>query len=204
MVSGMATTYQADRVKSQNLSADPYWFVYLEKNPNFDSDLGDACKGDIKKIWPDLLRFEEEISEYWPNVRGVGGMHQALKYFPVTLDETKQYIDEAAKVEKIREQIDPIDRSTLEGGLAVHGILIEFVREKERNYWMEEQGAIIESVLSDYKVKVITYDAEKTSYCYHPYSICRSYYSPDNETPKDEYNLEYLGSPFKFFEIAVP
>lgn len=125
------------------------------------------------------------------------------KYFPATLDETKQYIDEAAKVEKIRDQIDSIDRSTLEGGLAVHNILIKFVREKERNYWIEEQGTIIESLLSKYKVKVITFGSEKASYCYHPYSICRSYFSPDIETSKDDYILEYLGS-YKYFEIAVP
>lgn len=201
MVSGKEITYEADRIKSKTLSPDPYWFIFLAENPNFDPELGDACQGDMKKIWPDLLRFEMEISEYWPNVRGVGGIH---KYFPATLDETKQYIDQAAKVEKINEQIGSIDRSTLEGGLAVHSILIKFVREKERNYWIEEQGTIIESILSDYKVKVITYEAEKTSYCYHPYSICRSYYSPDIETSKDDYILEYLGSPFKWLEIAVP
>lgn len=201
MVSGKEITYGPNQIKSKNLSPDPYWFIYLDENPSFDPQLGNACQGDMKKIWPDLLRFEIEISKYWPNVRGVGGMH---KYFPATLKEAKQYIDEAAKVEKISEQIDSIDRSTLEGGLAAHNILLKFVREKERDYWVEEQGAIIENLLSDYKVKVITYEAEKTSYCYHPYSICRGYYSSDVETSKDDYILEYLGSPFKWFEIAVP
>lgn len=203
MIEARSFKYEAVRAERENLSLNPYLSFWLVRNPNFKRDEGDACEGDLKNLWPDLLRFETEIVAHWPNIRGMNGLGYGLKFFPETFNETKRFIDQAATVANVREQVDSIDRSTLEGGLSVNNILIRLVRDNERRYWMEEQGAIIEDVLSGYSLKVATYGAEKTSYCYHPYSICRSYYRPDTETSRDQYDLEYLGSPFGSLRFSV-
>ena len=63
MVSGKEITYEADRIKSKNLSPDPYWFIFLAENPNFDPELGDACQGDMKKILS-LIHISEPTRPY--------------------------------------------------------------------------------------------------------------------------------------------
>lgn len=203
MIEARSFKYETKRAEREKLSLDPYLSFELVYNPNFKPDERDDCAGDLKNLWPDLLRFETEIAAHWPNIREIDGLGQGLKFSPETFNETKRFIDQAATAANVREQVDAIDRSTLEGGLSVNKILIGLVRDSERRYWMEEQGAIIEAVLSKYSVKVTSYAAEKTSYCYHPYSICRSYYVPDAQTAKDQYELEYLGSPLGWLGFSV-
>ena len=178
-----------------------YLFFSISHNPDFDIDLGDACRGDVKNLWHDFLRFEAEIESHLPNVKGWFNATIIFKNFPKTESELKHFIDQASKNQGLPHQLDNIDRSTLEGGLEYQNKILGLIIEQERIYWQAVHTPVMDTTLSKYGTVHLKVGSEKHAYCYHPHETCRGYYRYDDrkeERPeshigvKSEFDLEYL------------
>ena len=94
-----ALSIPPDRYNPRNL------IFILKENLDFDPEQEDACQGDIKNLWPDMLRFNTEIEAHLPNIKHIGGITQSLPNFPVTEAGLKTHIDEAAKTENLSDRL---------------------------------------------------------------------------------------------------
>ncbi len=176
------------------------WFT-LKQNPNFDANLEDDCKGDLKNIWPDLIRFKTEIKENFPRISQIISITSYLEYFPQTEEDLKAYINIASIDELLYDEVVQIDRSTLEGGMEFDMHVIQFIQTHENNYWMEQHAPIIERVLRDYDLKMDNYDSEKSFYCYHLFDVCRKTQPNAPQQTSNELSLEYMRPGFDWFSF---
>ena len=180
---------------------------HIIKNKDYDSSLGDACEGDIKNLWPDLLRFEREIEAYAPYIRNIGGISLNIEHFPQTMKAVKDHVNNSAVKYKLDEELDQFDRSTALGKNQAEGKILLFLRDSVDIYWINEHGPIIEGLLSEYGLKLSSFSQEKPKLCYDRYKLCICYewkvsdasfdfcedVSPENrkKSPRS-YNLEYF------------
>jgi len=181
-----------------------YLSFSLQENPNFDSATRDACEGDIKNLWPDLIRFDAQIEAHMPNIYGIQDVDRSLKYFQKTEREFKRFIDDAANDAGLHETLDALDRSTLEGGMEIDQTILRLIRKNEQVYFAREHTPIIESTLSKHGLKMRPYETEKMGYCYYPYNICRA---PNYDEPKagqTDYKLERLSPGFSWYQFEKP
>jgi len=180
--------------------AQKYLFLLLVANPDFDIQREDVCQGDVKKLWPDILRFEAEIESHLPYVKGRFNSANLLHYFPKTEHEIKSFINQASNNQGLPHLLDNIDRSTLEGGLDYNRKILGVIIEQERAYWQTVQATAIDTVLSKYGTVHMRVGSEKHAYCYHPHELCRGYLRvretverPESQIGTDsEFDLEYL------------
>jgi hypothetical protein len=174
---------------------------WVGENPAFDQSEEDACKGDLKKIWSDLGRFQDAVQAHAPNIRSVS---YSLRDFPETDRALKAFIDAAATESSLHEKLDAMDRSTLEGGMDVDHTILRFIFEQQEAYFEQEHMPIIRAAMSQPDLVLEYYDAEKLSYCYHPYKICRGldykFYKSDDGTLQ----LERLGAPWDSISFLKP
>lgn len=181
-----------------------YLSFSLQENPNFDFAAVDVCEGDIKNLWPDLLRFDAQIEAHVPNIYGIHDVDRSLKYFPNTEREFKRFIDDAASDAGLHEALDVMDRASLEGGMDIDHTILRLIRKNEQVYFAREHTPIIEATLSKYDLKMKPYETEKMGYCYHPYDMCRA---PNNDEPKAgqaDYKLERLSPGFSWYQFERP
>jgi len=190
-----------------------YLFFSISYNPDYDIDLGDACRGDVKNLWPDMLRFEAEIESHLPNVKGRFNSASILGNFSKTENELKRFIDQASKRQGLPQLLDNIDRSTLEGGLDYNRKILGLIREQEKNYWQTVHTPALRAIFSKYGTVNLRIGSEKQAYCYHPHDLCRGYLQvretverPESQIGNDsDYDLEYLWAfasyHFDFVEI---
>lgn len=175
----------------------------LKKNPDFKTDLVDDCKGDLKNIWRDLSRFENEIESHSSNISHISSTASKLNLFPETLSDLQTYMKNAAIRTGLDEKLNRIDRSTLEGGMKFNNEVVNFIRENEREYWMTEHAPIIENALSQYNLSMKTYSTEKEFYCHHSYDSCNI--EPRNkDSTNEKLEFEYFGSGFAWFLFQKP
>ena len=187
----------------------------LKDNPDFDLNQKNACEGDIKNLWPDLGRFEDEIESHLPNVRGWFNAHIIMDNFPKTQQELKSFIDDASKVQGLPNKLEVIDRSTLEGGLEYNGKILDLIIQQDRLYWQAVHSPVVNAELSKISKVKFSSGAEKHAFCYHPHHTCRGYpryHKRNTDLPESrigvesDYNLEYLwagiGSVFLDFEAV--
>ena len=203
----IAANSQNRRVYAEGSSEyrdESYLYFRLVENPNFDIELGDSCEGDLKKLWPDLARFESEIEIHMPNIAQIRLISVQLKHFPQTQDEVKHYIDDQAKAAALHDNLETIDRTTAEGGTTLDNMILFFLRTKEQSYWLTEQAPIIENILSKYDLKMEFYSSEKTKYFYHPFKRGVSGEREWKRALEGTYELEYLGSTFDWFQFQKP
>ncbi len=174
---------------------------WVGDNPAFDQSEEDACKGDLKKIWSDLGRFQDAVQAHMPQIRSVS---YSLRDFPETDRALRVFIDEAATASSLREKLDAMDRSTLEGGMNVDHTILRFIFEQQEAYFKKEHMPIIRAAMSQPDLVFEYYDSEKLSYCYHPYKICRGldykFYKSDDST----FQLERLGAPRDSISFLKP
>jgi len=171
------------------------WLSFsLKGNPDFNPDKDDACKGDMKNLWADLRQFERELETHAPFVRSIAHIASYVNHFPVTETELKDQINQAAIDEELHEALLKHDRTTLEGGIRIQNEIARFVRQSAENYWMTEHAPIIETILSDHRLKLANFSMEKISYCYPRFDRC-GYVRPGQETPPNPaYEFEYRGA----------
>ena len=132
----------------------------LIKNLDYDEGLEDTCKGDMKNIWPSLMRFQNEIENDLPYINDLSGISRNIEHFPKTFKEVKNHVNS-----------DALD-SSLDAKRGIH-----FLRKSLNEYWLENHGPIIEDVLLKYDLKLRLYDQEKPKFCYHRDNIeyCNCY-----------------------------
>ncbi len=175
---------------------------FLVENSSFQSELGDVCEGDLKKLWPDLKRFDGVLKTHSQSAQHIVGISNNLRFFPETERALKVFIDQAATEVFLHDKLDKIDRSTLEGGMKVDHEILGLMRVKEWDYFKLEHAPVIEAVLSKYDLKMGRYGTEKLTYCYRPYDICRGYVPYRHE--KNEFKLERVGAPFDWYSFQQP
>jgi len=154
---------------------NPSLNIWLTPNGNYDSILGDACKGDLKNLWPDLLRFENEIESYKPYINGINGIATLIEAFPQTINDVKDHVNSFATEYGLNEKMDQIDRSTAHGKNSVKRELRGFLNKSVSDYWLNEHGPIIENLLSEHDVKLRHYSHEKSKFCYDRFEYCSCY-----------------------------
>ena len=181
-----------------------YLSFSLQANPDFNPQTQDVCQGDIKNLWPDLKRFGAQIEAHMPYIDGIQGVDRALKSFPTTEHALKIFIDDAANDAGLHDTLDVFDRSTLEGGMKVDHTIIRFILKNQEAYFAREHTPIIDSVLSNYDLKMQPYQTEKLGYCYHPYEICRSYNHDAKKAEDTHLKLERLTSGFSWYQFEPP
>lgn len=178
------------------------WLSFsFKENPNFDIELQDDCKGDLKNIWPDLVRFEEEIKVHVPRIKSVFQITSYLEYFPQTEKDIRAYINKASIDALLYDELAQIDRSTLEGGMEFDLRVLQFIQANENEYWMREHAPVIERILFEYDLKMKNYDSEKSFYCYHLFDVCRKTHPNAPEVTREELGLEYMRPGFDWFSF---
>ncbi len=200
MIAAYSHSYDKASADILNLSYEPYLSFKFQENPNFNAKKGDECNGDLKNLWPDLTRFDDEIETFMPNIKGGFNSEIILHNFPKTEHQLKNFIDQASKRQGLPQILDNIDRSTLEGGLDYNRKILNLIREQEKNYWQTVQTPVLSAILSKYGKIQFRPSSEKHAYCYHPHDLCRGYLRvrgtverPESQIGNDsEYDLEYL------------
>lgn len=182
----------------------PYLTLHLFKNPDYDESLGDACKGDLKNLWPDLRRFETELQTDAPHIYKIWLIGRNIKYFPITAAEAKNHVNASATEYGLDNKLDQFDRSTELGRNKVKSELFKFLSRSQNNYWLNEHGPIIEGLLSDYNLKLEGYYQEKPKFCYDLYELCYCWgfelHDGSKQTCEDapSKNRKDLKTPFDF------
>ena len=181
------------------------WLSFsLKENPDFDAGLNDDCKGDLKNIWADLMRFEEQIENHVPYIKQIYSITSSLKYFPQTRKELQSYMNKEAVDSLLYEELVQIDRLTLEGGLEFNLKVHEFIHITEESYWMKEHAPIIEKTLFKHGLKMRGFDSEKNFYCYHLFDVCKIDRPIAIETKAKELDFEYMGPAIDWFSFQKP
>ena len=176
---------------------DQVWLRFqIEHNKNYEPNLGDACRGDIKNLWRDLNRFDPIIEEYTPKLAHISGMFEPnLNRFPVTTKKLKNFVNNRATEISFTESLKTYNRSTLEGGLEIQRASRQFLMKALQEYLDQEHKPIIEAYLNEHGLKMGRYSGEKLQFCYKSFNRCSKYVEFNQSANlNDELDFEFFGA----------
>jgi len=166
--------------------------IRIENNPNFDGAIGDVCKGDLRNLWPDIIRFNDELKSEDPYELWLSYITPNLNLFPKTHIEIAEHIDDAAKREKNNIRPETYDRTELDDALDLRRKYLELIWAETPQYFAANHTPILNKALAPYNLEMMEYSAgEKLSFCYMPWDNCVDYI-PANKNLLTDHDRDWI------------